>query len=134
MFYELPSRGRGEARATRSAGACAACRAIPRDRGIGSEAYLNSTSQGPTPEDARKDGHIHGRSRRIREISGLMGVVIYILVSVCPAWGQDATHFLNLGLEVGGAMMLGGLILGVILGLLAYMITHHVAKVTGQSQ
>ncbi len=23
----------------------------------------NGTSQGPTPEDPRKDGHIHGRSR-----------------------------------------------------------------------
>jgi len=31
---------------------------VPRYRGIGSEAYLNGTSQGPTPEDARKDGHI----------------------------------------------------------------------------
>ena len=30
----------------------------PAYRGIGSEAYLNSTSQGPTPEDARQDGHI----------------------------------------------------------------------------
>ncbi|MBT8405982.1 MAG: hypothetical protein KJP05_00870 [Deltaproteobacteria bacterium] len=28
--------------------------ALPRD----SEAYLNGTSQGATPEDARKDGHI----------------------------------------------------------------------------
>jgi uncharacterized protein (DUF2062 family) len=44
------------------------------------------------------------------------------------------SDFLNLGLEVGGAMMLGGLILGVILGLLTYMITYHVARVTGQSQ
>ncbi|MGB7065776.1 MAG: hypothetical protein WBF55_11590, partial [Syntrophobacteria bacterium] len=32
-------------------------------RGIGSEAYLNGTSQGPTPEDARKNGHIRGRSK-----------------------------------------------------------------------
>ena len=31
-------------------------------RGIGSEAYLNGTSQGPTTEDARKDGQIRGRS------------------------------------------------------------------------
>ena len=38
---------------------------------IGSEAYLNGTSQGEpvlseaegTPEDARKDGHIRGRSK-----------------------------------------------------------------------
>jgi hypothetical protein len=31
--------------------------------GFGPEAYLNGTSQGPTPEDARKDVHIRGRSR-----------------------------------------------------------------------
>jgi len=31
---------------------------------IEAEAYLlNGTSQGPTPEDARKDGHIRGRSK-----------------------------------------------------------------------
>jgi hypothetical protein len=54
MFHELPSRGRGEARAT------------GQPQGVGFEAYLNSTSQGEpvlsevegTPEDARKDGHI----------------------------------------------------------------------------
>jgi len=34
--------------------------AVPRDW---SEAYLNGTSQEPTPEDARKDGHIRGRSK-----------------------------------------------------------------------
>ncbi|MCG6981565.1 MAG: hypothetical protein LJE88_09135 [Deltaproteobacteria bacterium] len=28
-----------------------------------SEACLNGRSQEPTPEDARKDGHIRGRSR-----------------------------------------------------------------------
>jgi len=32
-------------------------------QGVGSEAYLNGTSQGPTPEDGRKDGHIRGRSK-----------------------------------------------------------------------
>ena len=32
-------------------------------QGVGSEAYLNGTSQGPTPEDARKGGHIRGRSK-----------------------------------------------------------------------
>jgi len=44
---------------------------VPRYRGIGSEAYLNGTSQGElvlsvaegTPEDARKDGLIRGRSK-----------------------------------------------------------------------
>jgi len=34
--------------------------AVPRDW---SEAYLNGTSQEPTPEDAWKDGHIRGRSK-----------------------------------------------------------------------
>ena len=64
MFRELLSRDREDGRATRSAGACAACRAtVPRYRGIGPEAYLNGTSQGATAEDARKDGHIHGRSK-----------------------------------------------------------------------
>jgi len=33
-------------------------------QGVGSEAYFNSTSQDPTPEDAREDGHICGRSRQ----------------------------------------------------------------------
>jgi hypothetical protein len=33
--------------------------AVPRDW----FPYLNGTSQGPTPEDARKDGHIRGRSK-----------------------------------------------------------------------
>ena len=38
-------------------------RRLRRVQGVGSEAYLTGTSQGPTPEDARKDGHIRGRSR-----------------------------------------------------------------------
>jgi hypothetical protein len=44
--------------------------ATGQSQGVGSEAYLNVTSQGPTPEDARKDGHISGRSRRFMEYSG----------------------------------------------------------------
>ena len=51
MFHELQSRDRGEGRVT------------GQPRGVGPEAYLNGTSQGATPEDARKDGHIRGRSR-----------------------------------------------------------------------
>jgi hypothetical protein len=71
MFHELMSRDREDGCATRSAGACVACRAtVPRYRGIGSEAYLNGTSQGPTPEDARKDGHIRGRSKRFMKSPG----------------------------------------------------------------
>ena len=39
-------------------------------QGVGSEAYLNGTSQGPTLEDARKDGHIRGRSRSFMKYPG----------------------------------------------------------------
>jgi len=39
-------------------------------QGVGSEAYLNGTSQGPTPEDARKDGHICGRSKSFMKYLG----------------------------------------------------------------
>ena len=35
----------------------------PAYRGIDPEAYLNGMSQGATPEDARKDGHIRGRNK-----------------------------------------------------------------------
>jgi hypothetical protein len=38
-------------------------RATGQPQGVGSEAYLNGTSQGPTPEDAGKGGHIRGRSK-----------------------------------------------------------------------
>jgi len=39
-------------------------------QGVGSEAYLNGTSQGLTPEDARKDGHIRGRSKSFMKYPG----------------------------------------------------------------
>jgi hypothetical protein len=51
IFYELLSRDREDVRAT------------GQPQGVGSEAYLNGTSQGPTSEDARKDVHISGRSK-----------------------------------------------------------------------
>ena len=51
IFHELLSRDREDGRAT------------GQPQGVGSEAYLNGTSQGPTPEDAGKDGHIRGRSK-----------------------------------------------------------------------
>jgi len=38
-------------------------RATGQPQGVGPEAYLNGTSQGTTPEDAREDGHIRGRSK-----------------------------------------------------------------------
>ena len=51
IFYELLSRDREDGRATW------------QSQGVGSEAYPNGTSQEPTPEDARKDGHVRGHSR-----------------------------------------------------------------------
>ncbi len=51
IFHELLSRDHEDGRAT------------GQPQGVGSEAYLTGTSQGPTPEDARKDGHIRGRSK-----------------------------------------------------------------------
>ena len=50
-FHELLSRDREDGLATW------------QPQGVGSEAYLNGTSQEPTSEDARKDGHIRGRSK-----------------------------------------------------------------------
>ncbi|MEE9532642.1 MAG: hypothetical protein V3W52_16800 [Syntrophobacteria bacterium] len=44
--------------------------ATGQPQGVGSEAYLNSTLQGPTPEDAREHGHIRGRSRRFVQYPG----------------------------------------------------------------
>jgi hypothetical protein len=52
MFHELTSRDRGDGCAT------------GQPQGVGSEAYLKSTSQGSTSEDARKGGHNRGRSRQ----------------------------------------------------------------------
>ena len=46
IFHELLSRDHEDGRATW------------QPQGVGSEAHLNGTSQGPTPEDARKDVHI----------------------------------------------------------------------------
>jgi hypothetical protein len=45
----------------RAAQALAPRAGIPQ--GFASEAYLNSASQDVTPEDAREDGHIRGRSK-----------------------------------------------------------------------
>ncbi|MBW2722695.1 MAG: hypothetical protein JRC67_10955, partial [Deltaproteobacteria bacterium] len=58
IFHELPSGDRGEGCAT------------GQPQGVGSEVYLNSTSQGPTSEDARKDGPIRGRSRQFVKYPG----------------------------------------------------------------
>jgi hypothetical protein len=52
MFDELLSRDHEDGFAT------------GQPQGVGPEAYLNGTSQGPTPEDARMEVHIRGRSKR----------------------------------------------------------------------
>ena len=51
MFHELLSRDHEDGRAT------------GQPQGVGSEAYLTGASQEPTPEDAKKDAHIRGRSK-----------------------------------------------------------------------
>ncbi|MDH3802859.1 MAG: hypothetical protein OEU80_12350 [Deltaproteobacteria bacterium] len=38
--------------------------ATGQPQGVGPEAYLNGTLQGATPEDARKNDHIRGRSKQ----------------------------------------------------------------------
>src|SRR5512139_65097 len=58
IMRETPSRDRGDGRAT------------GQPQGLGAEAYLFRTSQGSRPEDARKDGHIRGRSRRFVHNAG----------------------------------------------------------------
>jgi hypothetical protein len=45
-------------------------RATWQPQGVGSEAYLDGTSQVPTPEDARKGGHIRGRSKFFMKYPG----------------------------------------------------------------
>jgi hypothetical protein len=58
MFHELHSRDREDGRAT------------GQPQGVGPEAYLNGTLQGTTAEDARKDGHIRGRSMLFMKCPG----------------------------------------------------------------
>ena len=58
MFRELLSRDREDGRAT------------GHPQSVGAEAYLNGTLQVPTPEDAREDGYIHGRSRPFMKYPG----------------------------------------------------------------
>ena len=60
IIYETASRDRKDERAT------------GQPQGVGPEAYLNSTSQGSRPEDAREDDHICGRSRQFVNNAGLI--------------------------------------------------------------
>ena len=65
LFHELLSRDHEDGRAT------------GQPQRVGSEAYLNGTPQGPTPEDARKDGHIRGRSKLFMKYQGYTSLSIY---------------------------------------------------------
>jgi hypothetical protein len=58
MFYELVLRDHEDGRAT------------GQPQGVGPEADLNVTSQGPTSEDGRKDGNIRGRSKQFMKHPG----------------------------------------------------------------
>jgi hypothetical protein len=58
IFHELMSRDHEDGCAT------------GQPQGVGFEAYLNGTSQEPTPEDARKDDHIQGRSKQFMKHPG----------------------------------------------------------------
>ena len=69
MFHELPSRDREDERAT------------GQPQGVGSEAYLKSTSQGPTSEDARKGVHIRGLSRLFMKHPGWISFLTGELLS-----------------------------------------------------
>ncbi|MDH3800947.1 MAG: hypothetical protein OEU80_02540 [Deltaproteobacteria bacterium] len=60
-------------------------RATCLPQGVGSEAYLNGTLQEPTPEDARKDGHIRGRSKLFMKYPGYSVGSISILISTARA-------------------------------------------------
>ena len=66
MFHELLWRDDGDGRATW------------QPQGVGLKAYLNGTSQGSTPEDARKGEHIRGRSRPFMKHPGQLGASCYL--------------------------------------------------------
>ena len=70
MLRELLSRDHEDGRAT------------GQPQGVGLEAYLNGTPQGPTSEDGRKDAHIRGHSKRFMEYPGLIIWSLGCLVSI----------------------------------------------------
>ena len=80
MFYELLSRDHEDGRAT------------GQPQGFGSEAYVNTTSQGPTPEDARKDAHII--RARYAPLSPASGFPV--------SWSQQVIHEIS---GLGGHLM-----------------------------
>jgi hypothetical protein len=77
ISHELLSRDREDGRATW------------QPQGVGSEAYLNGTSQGLTPEYARKDGHII--RARCAPLSPASGFPV--------SWSQQVIHEIS-GLDL----------------------------------
>ena len=65
IFHELLSRDHKDGHATWES------------QGVGSEAYLSGTSQEATPEDARKDAHIRGRSKLFMKCPGYTEQVLF---------------------------------------------------------
>ena len=88
VFYELPSRGRGEARANAQRRPLAPRAGNSRETaGIGSEAYLNSTSQGElVPERSRRNtrGRPEGTAMSTVAVGGFVKY---------PASGCDDCHY-----------------------------------------
>jgi hypothetical protein len=84
IFHELLSRDHADGRAT------------GQPQGVGSEAYLNGTSQGPTPEDVRKDGHII--RARCAPLSPASGFPV--------SWSQQVIHEIS-GLGVSPPSVTG---------------------------
>ena len=66
MFNELVLRDHEDGRAT------------GKPQGVGPEAYLNGTSQGPTPEDARKGGQIRVAVSDSLNIRAIMRICTFV--------------------------------------------------------
>ena len=77
IFRELTSRDREDGCAT------------GQPQGVGAEAYLSSTSQGPTPEDAREDAHIRGRSRPFMIYAGYFYFNVFSFLFPSPMFSLN---------------------------------------------
>ena len=83
IFRELTSRDREDGCAT------------GQPQGVGAEAYLSSTSQGPTPEDAREDAHIRGRSRPFMIYAGYFYLNVFSFLFPSPMFQELPKKFMS---------------------------------------
>jgi hypothetical protein len=100
-------------------------------QGVGPEACLNGTSQGSTPEDARKDGHIRGRSKWFMTYPGyrrgvamkesIKGLSLYVPGALFVMFGILVVFFpiLLVGLFSAGL---------IVLGITALSVAHHLRR------